>query len=83
MSFFKMNIIFILTWRAHINYITIKISKGVGVLSRLSKELSYNILILIYNTILMPYLTYCCIIWGFTYQTYIDNILTIQKRQYA
>ena len=59
-----------LTWKAHINYVTTKISKGVGVLLRLSKELSYNILILINNTILLPYLTYCCIIWGFTYQTH-------------
>ena len=66
-----------LTWKAHINYITKKISKGVGILLRLSKELSYNILILIYNTILLPYLTYCCIIWGFTYQTYINKILLI------
>ena len=48
-----------LTCKAHINYITTKISKVVGVLLRLSKELSYNILILIYNTILLLYLTYC------------------------
>ena len=41
-----------LFWKAHIDYITTKISKGVGVLLRLSKELSYNILILIYDTIL-------------------------------
>ena len=72
-----------LTWKAHINYITTKISKGVGAPLRLSKELSYNILILIYNTILLPYLTYCCITWGFTYQTYINKIFTIQKRQCA
>ena len=49
------------TWKAHINYIT---AKGVGVLLRLSKELSYNILILIYNTILFLYLTYCCIMYN-------------------
>ena len=66
-----------LTWKAHINHITTKISKGVGVILRLSKELSYNILILIYNT--MPYLTYCCIIWGFTYQTYINKTLLFKK----
>ena len=69
-----------LTWKAHINYITTKISKAVGVLLRLSKELSYNILILIYNTMLLPYLTCCCIIWGFTYQTYINKTFTIQKK---
>ena len=28
----------------------------------------------------MPYLTYCCITWGFTYQTYINKIFTIQKK---
>ena len=77
-KFLGININNNLTWKAHINYITTKISKGEGVLLRLSKELSY-ILILIYNTILLPYLTYCCIIWGFTYQTYLDEIFTIKK----
>ena len=47
------------------------------VLLCLSKELSYNILFLIYNTILLPYPTYCCITWGFTYETYINKIFTI------
>ena len=82
-KFLDINIDNNLTWKAHINHMTTKISKGVGVLSRLSKELSYNILILIYNTILLPYLTYCCITWGFTNKTYINKILTIQKRQYG
>ena len=76
-KFLGINIDNNLTWKAHINHIT---TKGVCVLSRLSKELSYNILILIYNTILLPYLTYCCITWGFTYQTYINKIFTIQKK---
>ena len=82
-KFLGINIDKNLTWKAHINYIATKLSKGVGVLLRLSKELSYNILILIYNTILLQYLTYCCITWGFTYEAYIDKIFTIQKRQYA
>ena len=78
-KFLGININNNLTWKANNNHITTKISKGIGVLSRLSKVLSYNILILIYNTILFPYLTYCCITWGFTYQTYINKIFTIQK----
>ena len=28
----------------------------------------------------LPYLTYCCITWEFTYQTYISKIFTIQKK---
>ena len=62
-KFLSINIDNNLTLKAHINYITTKISTGVGALLRLSKELSCNIWILIYNTILLPYLTYCCIIW--------------------
>ena len=72
-KFLSINIDNDLTWKAHINHITTKISKGVGVLLRLCKKLSYNILFLIYNTILLPYLTYCCIIWAFTYQTHITK----------
>ena len=68
-KFLVINIDNNLTWKAHINYISKKISKGVGVLLRLSKELSCSILILIYDTMLLPYLSYCCITWGFTYQT--------------
>ena len=81
-KFLGINIDNNLIWKAHINHITTKIKKGVGVLLRLSKELSY-ILMLIYNTIFLLYLTYCCIIWGFTYETYINKIFTIQKRQHA
>ena len=79
-KFLGINIDDDLAWKAHINYIATKISKGVGVLLCLSKELSYDILILIYDNILVPYLTYCCITWGFTYQTYINKIFTIQKK---
>ena len=63
-KFLGINIDNNLTWKAHINYITTKTSKGVGVLLRLSKELSYNILILIYNNILLPYLTYITVLLG-------------------
>ena len=78
-KFLGINIDNNLTWKAHINYITTKISKGAGVLLRLSKELSYNILIFIYSTIHLPYLTHCCITWAFTYETYINILFTIQK----
>ena len=54
-KFLGINIDNDLTWKTHINYMTTKVSKGVGVLLRISKELSYNILILIYNTILLRY----------------------------
>ena len=78
-KFLGINIDNNLIWKAHINHITKKISKVAGVLLHLSKELSYNILILIYDTILFPYVTYYCIIWGFIYQTYINKISLLKK----
>ena len=75
-KFLGINIDNNLTCKAHINFIKKNKSKSVGVLLRLSKELSYNILI----PILLPYLTYCCIILGFTYQTHINKIFIIQKK---
>ena len=43
-----------LTWKPHINHIVSKISKGVGILLHLSKELPKNILTLIYKTLILP-----------------------------
>ena len=54
--------------------------KGLGVISHLRNGLPHKILLLIYNTFILPYLTYCCIIWGLTYNTYINKIFTNQKK---
>ena len=68
-----------LTWKPHINHIATKISKGVGILLHLSKELPKNILTLIYKTLILPCFTYCCITWGLTYHTCINKLSKIQK----
>ena len=78
-KFLGVNIDNNLTWKLHINYIATKISKGVGILLHLSKELPKNTLSLIYKTLIQPYTTYCCITWGFTCHTYIDKILSIKN----
>ena len=45
----------------------------------LSKELPKNILAHIYNTLILPYVTYCSITWGFTNHTYIHRLSNIQQ----
>ena len=77
-KFLGVNIDSNLTWKPHINHIVTKISKGVGIILHLSKELPKNILILIYKTLILPY---CCITWGLTYHTYINKLLNIPKKQ--
>ena len=80
-KFLGVNIDSNLTWKPHINHIVTKISKGVGILLHLSKELQKNVLTLIYKTLILPYFTYCCITWGFTYHTYINKLFNIPKKQ--
>ena len=53
---------------------------GVGVISRLRSQLPHKIRLLIYNTLNLLYLTYCCIILGFTYKSHINKIFTAQKK---
>ena len=59
-----------LTWNAHIKYIDSKISKGVCLVFRHIIELPHEILLLIYNTLILP----------FTCNTYINKSYTTKKK---
>ena len=69
-----------LTWEPHIDYISSKISRGVGILNKLRYCLPTNVLLSIYNAIVLPYLTYCNIVWGNNYPSRLQKLITIQKR---
>ena len=69
-----------LTWYDHIHYISGKISKGVGILSKLKYMLPIGILRLIYNTIISPYISYCNIVWGGTYSSRLNSIRVLRNR---
>ena len=64
----------------HLGHISIKISKNAGILSHLENEMPSNILLHIYNSVMLLYFIYCCTILGFTYQIHITNVFTIQKK---
>ena len=54
----------VLVLKHHINYIKDKIAKSVGILKRLKYSLPENTLNTLYNTLILPYLNYCNIIWA-------------------
>ena len=71
-----------LNWCEHINRIKNKISKNVSIMR---KELHlFNIcivfVILYESTLVMPYLNYCCEIWGNNYKSRMQPMQIIQKR---
>ena len=69
-----------LTWKSHIDYISQKISKGIGILLRARKALQVDSLITLYNSIIKPYFTYCITLWGNTFKTHLNKLVILQKK---
>jgi len=58
-----------LSWKDHINKITVQVSRNIGVLKRLRYALPSNILFSLYNTLILPYISYSNIAWANTIHT--------------
>ena len=68
-----------LTWKKHIDIITAKISKNIGVMNRLKYFLPSSILLTLYNSFVLPYLNYSILTWG-SPTPKCNRLLTLQKR---
>ena len=68
-----------LSWKHHINYIKGKIAKSVGILKRLKHRLPEKTLNTLYNTLILPYLNHCNIIWANNKPTRLQPLLMLQK----
>ena len=69
-----------LNWSLHINYVASKISKNIGVISKIGSFVDGKILIMLYYSLIYPYLTYCNIAWASNYPSKFIPLLTLQKR---
>ena len=69
-----------LNWKHHINYISLKVSKGLGAICRARHILPLNVLIMLYHTMIYPYLSSCNIVWGAASNTVLGRLIILQKR---
>ena len=69
-----------LSWKHHIDHIANKISKVVGTIANLRHFVPLNTLLSIYNSLILPYLTYGLIAWGQACKSHLNKILILQKR---
>ena len=69
-----------LNWQLHIQHIRNKIAKGLGVICKARKVLNRETLIVLYNSIIYPYLTYCIEVWGSTAHTHLSSLIRMQKK---
>ena len=62
-----------LSWKDHITKTTTQISRNVGILRKLRNTLPANILFTLYNTLILPYISYSNIAWAITDNTFDIN----------
>ena len=69
-----------LNWKPHLHELSKKVSRGIGVLSKIRYYVNRKILHQLYYSIIYPFLTYGLSIWGNTYSSPLKPLITLQKR---
>ena len=69
-----------LSWKEHVNYIALKISRAIGILYCLKDILPLRILTNLYNCLILPHLMYCNIVWGTCSLKLLHTLFMLQKR---
>ena len=69
-----------LAWDKHIQQVAHKMSRSVGILRKLKYTIPQSFLMLLYNSLIYPYLLYCSIIWGGNSIYKLNPILILQKK---
>ena len=69
-----------LSFKQHIKMTEGKVSRSVGVLSKLKHFFPQNIMLQLYYALVHPFLSYGIIVWGATYPTYIKRLKSLQNR---
>lgn len=67
-------------WKPHINHVKAKLATSIAILGKSGHILDHKSLHTLYNTLILPYLSYCVEIWGNTHKTNLQPLCTLQKR---
>ena len=69
-----------LSWKFHINVICKKLSKNIGMISKLRHYVDLDTLKNVYYTLIYPYLYNGAIIWGNTYQSRLNQLNILNNK---
>lgn len=69
-----------LSWSEQITHICNKVAKSVGIIKKVSKILNQQTLLALYKALVLPYLTYCNIIWGNAPTSHLTKLHLLQKK---
>ena len=69
-----------LQWTKHISHVKSKVSGGLYALNKLKHVVPKSVLQALYYTLIHPYITYGCILWGDAHRKYLKSLITLQKK---
>ena len=69
-----------LNFQEHIKHLEKKVSRSVGIISKLKNYLPTQALFKLYYTLVHSHLLYGLIVWGNTYPTYLSKLIALQKK---
>ena len=68
-----------LSWNCHIKHVNLKISKGIGIVTKLRRYLSKGVLKTLFYTFVQPHIDYELLVWGSATPS---NLKPIKKKNY-
>lgn len=69
-----------LLWKHHIITVCDKVAKVIGILRKSRRYLPSHTLKTLYNSLFLPYINYCNLIWGSTFASYLKPLYILQKK---
>lgn len=69
-----------LKFSTHINRVSAIVSRNIGIIARNRYFIDSKSAYILYNTLVLPHLNYCCMIWGINYRSHLIKLITLQKR---
>ena len=67
-----------INWKAHVNKISGKILRSIGILNKVKHSLPIETKLILYNSLMLPHLNYNLVLWGHC----ASKIQTLQKKSY-
>ena len=69
-----------LSWKFHIDYVCQKVSKTIGIIAKLRHFVPRHVLLTLYRSLILPYISYGICAWGHAAETHLHKLLVLQKR---
>ena len=69
-----------LSWAEHINHISRKVSKSIGIIIKARKSFDNDTLLNLYNALISPHIFYCIHVWGTVASVHIERLHVLQKK---